>query len=100
MTDDLTPLLAQIRERSELASKFYIGEALYRDSAADVPRLLAAIGAVRELADEWEQRPGALGLDRAHVAAQVREAIRTALAAERAAAVVGDHRRTERGSNG
>lgn len=70
MTDNLAPAaptpvgapgwLAEVRKRSDWALDRYAEAGTVRESAADVPALVAALEAVLALAAEWDQRSAAL----------------------------------------
>ncbi len=93
MADDLTAVLAGIRERQALASDAGLGfarmderhDALIKVAYEDTPRLVRAVEAVLKLAEDWETSwaPRPL-VARGHAAECFREAITAALAGEEA----------------
>ena len=89
MADDVTAILAAIRERNEhLRSPVgYVGAACSRSQAPkDVPHLVAAVEGALKLADKWDVMADRLGTHHSRhrafkmCADEVREAITAALA--------------------
>ena len=89
MADDVTAILAAIRERNEhLRSRYgYVGGLLALTGAKDdVPHLVAAVEGALKLADKWDVMADRLGTHHSRhrafkmCADEVREAITAALA--------------------
>jgi hypothetical protein len=81
--DPVAAELAGIGIRSEYASSRYADVAEVRESASDVPRLLAAVEAALRLADQWHDGRGNDYSASALYASKLREVLREELLSER-----------------